>query len=160
MHLSSLISAHAIITHLNAFNTNYIISTTRVNNQADQYRSVIKVKDHSITLYDLCASNTQEAAIQHAALFNLAEHHTVFRWNQKVLNFEGLQLLVNDLRQQSVLPRADTLNSTFTRKLFKAAGLAQIQSEFEASLPKLAGVIVASLVAMLSLDWIMDWYYR
>lgn len=127
--MTTLITDESIITKFHAFKDEYTLFTTHSRVGDFQYQSIIKYSKNHRTLWDVRAVTMIEAIVNHIALFNMASKYRALEWNQHLLELSKPVAMLDKLFHKDDFATQHTLNSGFTKKILKTAGISAIQTE-------------------------------
>ena len=150
---ATLITDDSIISKFKAYKESYTVFTTRSQASEFKYQSIIKFSKYNKILWNLYATNTTDAVINHIALVNLANQHSVLHWNAKLLEAGKLTQFVEALRAKNIFAKDNTFNSTFTHKLFKAASINATHSNLASDITTIVLGVTASMFAVAAIGW-------
>lgn len=127
--MSTLITNKSIITEIQVNNYKYAVFTAHMAQNFAQFESIINCPHTHQTLIALHSENTTDAVCKHIALSRMLATKDLELWNTPT----ALQLLplpeIRKLHNKGIFAKNDTLNSTFTKKLFSASKFEQVVSE-------------------------------
>lgn len=149
----TLITDDSIISKFQAHKEGYTVFTTQSSTNKSKYQSFIRFSKYKKILWNLDANNTTDAVVNHIALVDLANKHTVLHWNEKLVEAGKQTQLVEALHAKNIFAKDNTFNSTFTHGLFKAAGIKATHSSLAFDIT----IIVLGVAASMFLVWAIGW---
>lgn len=152
----TLITGDSIISKFKAYKENYTVFTTQSIANNSKYQSFVRFSKYNKILWNLYATNTTDAVINHIALVDMAKQHTVLHWNEKLVEAGKQTLVVDALHAKNIFAKDNTLNSPFTHKLFKAAGINGKHSSLALDLTTIVLGVTVSMFVVWAIGWAVD----